>query len=62
MDRLPLGAPHLTESSVVASLLHMHHIRALGIDRDAERRCRKLARAVALTFAARDDTPPGAGE
>ncbi|MCA2228888.1 lantibiotic dehydratase [Nonomuraea aurantiaca] len=62
MDRLPLGAPHLTESSVMASLLHMHHIRTLGIDRDAERRCRKLARAVALTFAARDDTPPGAGE
>ncbi|MEV6157137.1 lantibiotic dehydratase [Nonomuraea sp. NPDC052129] len=58
MDRLPVGAPHLTESSVVASFLHMHHIRALGIDRDVERRCRKLARAVALTFASRDDTPP----
>ncbi|MEU7829597.1 thiopeptide-type bacteriocin biosynthesis protein [Nonomuraea sp. NPDC049129] len=62
LDRLPLGAPRLTESSVVASLLHMHHIRALGIDRDAERRCRKLARAVALTFAARDGTPPGTGD
>ncbi|WP_433514309.1 lantibiotic dehydratase [Nonomuraea sp. CA-143628] len=61
MDRLR-GAPHLTESSVVASFLHMHHIRALGIDRDVERRCRKLARAVALTFAARDDTSLGVDE
>ncbi|MEU8140612.1 lantibiotic dehydratase [Nonomuraea sp. NPDC048901] len=62
MDRLPVGAPHLTESSVVASFLHMHHIRALGIDRDVERRCRKLTRAVALTFAARDDTSLGVDE
>ncbi|MEU7741108.1 lantibiotic dehydratase [Nonomuraea sp. NPDC049158] len=62
LDRLPLGAPHLTESSVVASLLHMHHIRALGIDRDVERRCRKLARTVALTFAARDDASLGVDE
>ncbi|MFG2912255.1 lantibiotic dehydratase [Kitasatospora sp. NPDC048298] len=36
--------------SVLASLLHMHHIRAAGIDQDSERDCLRLARAAALTF------------
>ncbi|MEU7861421.1 lantibiotic dehydratase [Nonomuraea sp. NPDC049141] len=54
MDRLAADAPHLSESAVMESFMHMHHLRALGIDRDVERECRKLARAVALAFAARD--------
>lgn len=35
------------------SLLHMHHNRAIGIDRDRENRCRRLARHAALAFTAR---------
>ncbi|MBT2226593.1 lantibiotic dehydratase [Nonomuraea sp. NEAU-A123] len=58
MDRLAADAPHLSESAVVESFMHMHHLRALGIDRDVERRCRKLARAIALSFAARHDAAP----
>ncbi|SEG15383.1 thiopeptide-type bacteriocin biosynthesis domain-containing protein [Nonomuraea solani] len=56
MDRLAT-VPYLTRSSVMASFLHMHHLRALGIDPDTERACRKLARAAALAFTARH-TPP----
>lgn len=40
--------------NVLASLLHMHHIRALGVDRDSERVCRRLARAVALSWQTRN--------
>ncbi|MGW0822527.1 lantibiotic dehydratase [Streptomyces sp. NPDC002845] len=39
--------------AVLDSLLHAHHIRALGIDRDSEAACRRLARAVALSWRAR---------
>ncbi|MFE4514279.1 lantibiotic dehydratase [Kitasatospora sp. NPDC056783] len=40
--------------SVLASLLHMHHIRAAGIDdQDGERDCHRLARATALTLSHR---------
>jgi hypothetical protein len=38
---------------VLASLLHMHLIRAIGIDRDHERLCPRLARAAALRWRAR---------
>ncbi len=48
----------LEPADVVASLLHMHHVRAIGIDPDSERTCHKLARAAALTHTAR--TPEGA--
>ncbi|MER8187174.1 lantibiotic dehydratase [Kitasatospora sp. NPDC094015] len=48
----------LEPADVVASLLHMHHVRAIGIDPDSERFCHRLARAVALTRTAR--TPEGA--
>jgi thiopeptide-type bacteriocin biosynthesis protein len=41
--------------SVLESLLHMHHIRALGIDRDGERACRRLARSAALSWRARKE-------
>ncbi|MFF4383280.1 lantibiotic dehydratase [Kitasatospora sp. NPDC001547] len=36
--------------SVLASLLHMHHIRAAGIDQDSERDCHRLSRATALAL------------
>ncbi|MGW2868703.1 lantibiotic dehydratase [Kitasatospora sp. NPDC001225] len=36
--------------SILASFLHMHHIRAAGIDQDSERDCLRLARATALTL------------
>lgn len=38
--------------SVLASLLHMHHIRAIGIDEECEKECRRLARAAALSWLA----------
>lgn len=44
--------------TVLTSLLHMHHIRAAGIDPDAERACRRLARAAALSWTSR--TPEAA--
>ncbi|MEV0188285.1 lantibiotic dehydratase [Kitasatospora purpeofusca] len=45
--------------AVLTSLLHMHHIRAAGIAPDAERTCRRLARAAALAWTA-TRTPAGA--
>jgi thiopeptide-type bacteriocin biosynthesis protein len=36
--------------SVLNSLLHMHHIRAIGLDRVSERLCRRLARAIAISW------------
>ncbi|WP_432008818.1 lantibiotic dehydratase [Streptomyces bacillaris] len=41
--------PHL----VLDSILHAHHIRAVGIDKDNERMCVRLARAAALAWTAR---------
>ncbi|MDT3396324.1 lantibiotic dehydratase [Streptomyces sp. B1866] len=41
--------------AVLASLLHMHHIRAAGIDEDCERTCRRLARSAALSWTARGE-------
>ncbi|MFJ9417493.1 lantibiotic dehydratase [Streptomyces sp. NPDC101227] len=38
---------------VLPSLLHMHHVRAAGLDEDAERACLRLARAAALSWIAR---------
>ncbi|WP_245646099.1 thiopeptide-type bacteriocin biosynthesis protein [Nocardiopsis trehalosi] len=40
------GAPD--QDGVLGSLLHMHYIRAQGVDEDGERACRRLVRAVAL--------------
>jgi thiopeptide-type bacteriocin biosynthesis protein len=34
------------------SLLHIHHIRAIGLDRDHERGCRRLARLFAVAYRA----------
>lgn len=52
----------LTPGSVLTSLLHMHHIRALGIDAESEAMTHKLARAVALAKAARHRVEDGDGE
>ncbi|MGH3800103.1 MAG: thiopeptide-type bacteriocin biosynthesis protein [Pseudonocardiaceae bacterium] len=48
-ERLP---PDAHVDGVVESLLHMHHNRALGIDPDAERTYRRLARQAALSWRA----------
>ena len=40
------------EEAVLESLLHMHHNRALGIDPDSEKTCRRLARQAALAWTA----------
>ncbi|WP_322768554.1 lantibiotic dehydratase [Frankia sp. Cr1] len=45
------ASPGLPASEeVLGSLLHLHHIRAHGIDASAERTCHRLARAVALAY------------
>lgn len=49
------GTDDLDPDAVLVSLLHAHHIRAAGIDRDDERACLRLARAVALAHAARTE-------
>ncbi|TQN33508.1 thiopeptide-type bacteriocin biosynthesis protein [Haloactinospora alba] len=41
--------------SVLPSLLHAHHLRALGVDEDGEKLCYQLARSAALTWAARNE-------
>ena len=43
-QQLPIDAEI---DDVVASVLHMHHNRAIGIDPDSELRCRRLARQTA---------------
>ncbi len=47
------GADQPDVDSVLASLLHMHCIRAAGIDAEVERICHHLARAAALGWMAR---------
>jgi thiopeptide-type bacteriocin biosynthesis protein len=42
--------PEMNTGRVVESLLHMHHNRLIGIDRDNERACRRLARNAALAW------------
>jgi lantibiotic biosynthesis protein len=55
-EHLPAGA---SIGAVLESLLHMHHNRAVGIDPQGERTCRRLARQAALAWQARsqDDQP-----
>jgi thiopeptide-type bacteriocin biosynthesis protein len=55
VERLAADAAHVRRASAFGSLLHMHHIRAHGINPDVERLCHRLARAVALSWAARHD-------
>ncbi len=40
---------------VLASLLHLHHARVVGINQDSERICLRLARAAALGWVARNE-------
>ncbi|GAA4731343.1 lantibiotic dehydratase [Phytohabitans rumicis] len=46
----------VTPASVAVSLLHLHHLRACGIDAEAEARTHRLARAIAQAYAARHPT------
>jgi lantibiotic biosynthesis protein len=48
--QLPSGADM---DSVLESLLHMHHNRAIGVASDFERTCRRLARQAAVTWRVR---------
>ncbi|WP_406197028.1 thiopeptide-type bacteriocin biosynthesis protein [Kitasatospora sp. NBC_01560] len=48
-----VAASALPTDAVLASLLHMHHIRMHGPDEDSERACQRLARAAALSWTAR---------
>lgn len=54
------GDQHVPRDSIVASLLHLHHVRALGPDPDREALCHRLARSAALAILARDLAPEGA--
>ncbi|WP_026198135.1 lantibiotic dehydratase [Sciscionella marina] len=52
-DALATYRNHIPDSgrdAVIESLLHMHHNRLVGIDRDREHSARKLARHAALTW------------
>jgi len=51
--QLPTDAADAVLEAVVESLLHMHHNRAIGIDPDHERACRRLAWRAARTWQAR---------
>lgn len=51
--RCRLRESDLDPDLVLDSLLHAHHIRATGIDKDDERMCVRLARAAALGWTAR---------
>ncbi|GAU70600.1 putative lanthionine biosynthesis protein [Streptomyces sp. NBRC 110611] len=46
-------ADGIDPNTVLDSLLHAHHIRTVGIDKDDERTCVRLARAAALAWRAR---------
>lgn len=56
-DCLAGDATHLTPTSVLVSLLHLHHVRAHGIDPASEGLSHRLARAVALAWSAPGNTP-----
>ncbi|MGH3778300.1 MAG: lantibiotic dehydratase [Pseudonocardiaceae bacterium] len=56
---LTRDATHVTSTSVLVSLLHMHHVRTHGIDPDAEAVSHRLARAVALSWNARRSVHAG---
>lgn len=53
-----LDAAGIDPTGVLPSLLHMHHIRVAGVDRDAEAACRRLARAAALSWTVRPEGAP----
>lgn len=49
------GTSGLDPNLVLDSLLHAHHIRAAGIDKDDERMCIRLAHAAAMAWTHRGD-------
>ncbi len=51
--RQALDAAGIAAGSVLPSLLHMHHNRVAGVDRDAEATCRRIARAAAQSWSIR---------
>lgn len=51
--RIELFGTGLDAYAVLASLLHLHHVRLFGIDPEFERTCLRLARAAALTWITR---------
>lgn len=51
-------AAEVDPKAVLASLLHLHHIRMAGIDRDAEQIVHRLARAAALAWTVRTGRTP----
>jgi thiopeptide-type bacteriocin biosynthesis protein len=53
--RQALEAHGADPAAVLPSLLHMHHNRAAGIAPDSEAICRRLARAAALSWTAREE-------
>lgn len=53
------GADGINPDMVLDSLLHAHHLRAVGIDSDDERTCRRFARAAALSWRARTTREQG---
>ncbi|MEU1762851.1 lantibiotic dehydratase [Micromonospora sp. NPDC005652] len=52
-QRLTRHERDINPHTVLASLLHLHHIRVTGIDHDAEQTVHRLARAAALAWTAR---------
>jgi len=48
-----LSFPEALADTVLVSMLHLHHVRALGVDPAGEARCHRLARAAALSLLAR---------
>ncbi|GAA0393605.1 hypothetical protein Acor_74470 [Acrocarpospora corrugata] len=51
-------AAHVSANTALLALLHLHHVRSHGVDRDCEQRCRRLARAVALAWTGRPTPSP----
>lgn len=52
-ERLKAEYDGVKQDSVIASLLHLHHVRGHGIDTACERMCLRVARAVAVSWTAR---------
>ncbi|HUY48797.1 MAG TPA: lantibiotic dehydratase [Streptosporangiaceae bacterium] len=54
-DTLLPGAGETSADSVLASLLHMHHIRVAGPGLETEQACHRLARSAAVGWLARNE-------
>ncbi|MGH3791361.1 MAG: hypothetical protein ACRDQ9_11300, partial [Pseudonocardiaceae bacterium] len=52
------AAGEIAPDSVLPDLLHLHHVRMVGICPDTERACRRLARAAALSWTSRTRGTP----